>query len=64
MKIEFQLLKKVLEETKDECLKPVSDGSLMTDYMDKMFNFGVQHMFYKVLNKLDEVHETVKGVEQ
>ena len=62
MKIEIDLVKKLLEEAKTESLKQVNDSMLLADYGDKMYNFGVEHMFHVVLMKLYDAHDVAKGV--
>ena len=64
MKIEFDVVKKMLEDAQAESHKPVSDTSLMMDYGDKMFNFGVDRMFHKTLMKLYEAEKIAKGVSE
>ena len=62
MKIETDMIKDLLEESKDSLLREVDDSSLIADYMDKMFNFGVMEMFHKVLIKLYEAENIAKKV--
>ena len=62
MKIEASLIRQMLEEIKDESLKPVDDETLLKDALDKMYNFGVMHFYHQMLTKLYEADEIVKGV--
>lgn len=62
MKIEFDMIRKFLDEARDESLLPVDDSNLMKDYGDKMFNFGVQRMFHEVLMKLFDAEEIARRV--
>ncbi|MBQ1790347.1 MAG: hypothetical protein II008_09225 [Oscillospiraceae bacterium] len=62
MKIEIELVKKILEEAETESLKPVNDSMLLADYGDKMYNFGVEHMFHVMLMKLYDAQDVAKGV--
>ena len=62
MKIEIELVKTMLEEAKTENLKPVNDSMLLADYGDKMYNFGVEHMFHVMLMKLYDAQDVAKGV--
>jgi hypothetical protein len=62
MKIEMNLIKEMLEKAQAESLKPVDDSQMMADYGDKMYNFGVQHMFHVVLMKLYDAEDAAKGV--
>lgn len=62
MKIEASLIRQMLEDVKDESLKPVSDEPLMKDALEKMYNFGVLHFYHVMLTKLYEADEISKGV--
>ena len=62
MKIDLETVRRLLDEAKDEGLKPVNDAHLMADYGDKMYNFGVEHMFHVVLMKLYDAQDVAKGV--
>lgn len=62
MKIEIELVKKMLEETKTESVKPVDRSMLLADAYDKMYNFGVLHMYHEMLIKLYEADRVAKGV--
>lgn len=62
MKIEMNLVKEMLEKAQAESLIPVDDSQMMADYGDKMYNFGVRHMFHVVLMKLYDAEDAAKGV--
>ncbi len=62
MKIEFDMIRKFLEEARDESLLQVDDSHQMKDFGDKMYNFGVQHMFHAVLMKLFNAEEIARRV--
>lgn len=62
MKIDVSLVRQMLEEVKDESLKPVADEPLMKDAMEKMYNFGVWHFYHVMLIKLYKADEISKGV--
>ena len=62
MKIEIDLVKKMLEEAKTDSIKPVDNSKLVADFGDKMYNFGVEHMFHVVLMKLYDAVMMSKGV--
>ena len=57
MKIEINSVKKILEDVKDSSLRPVRDEPILADAYDKMFNFGVLHLFYQVLIRLDNAEK-------
>ena len=62
MKIEVDLIKKILEDARDEALKPVDDSELMKDINEKFFNFGVSHMFYVALGKVYDAEKIAREV--
>ena len=55
MKIEINTVKELLEQTMGRNVRPVQEEPLSADAMDKMFNFGVQAMFYDMVNELNKV---------
>ena len=62
MKIEVDLIKKILEDARDEALKPVDDSELMKDINDKFYNFGVLHMFHVALCKVYDTEKIAREV--
>lgn len=52
MSIDADLVKKMLEESREELLREVDNERLLADQLDKMFNFGVLQMFHTVLGKV------------
>ena len=63
MKIEEKTIREILDKARAQSLRPVDDSILMKDMNDKFFNFGVDHMFYVVIEKLYEIVRYAKGVE-
>lgn len=45
-------ISRLMEEAKNECLKPVDDSCLLKDFMEKSFNQGVTLMFNMALLKV------------
>ena len=62
MKVDTGLLRRMIEEARDECLREVNEDILLADINDKFFNFGVSQMFYRVLTKLDEIKRISREV--
>ena len=62
MKIEANLIRKMLEEVKEESLKPVEEEPLIKDALEKMYNFGIMHFYHEMLTKLYKADEIMKGV--
>ena len=62
MKLDSEMLRGMLDKLRDESKKPVNNDQQVADYMDKMYNFGVDHMYYMILNKLDETERIARGV--
>lgn len=62
MKIDLETVRRLLDEAKDEGLKPVNDAHLMADYGDKMYNFGVEHMYHAMIMKLFRAEDIARGV--
>lgn len=50
--MDYSQISKLMEEAKNECLKPVDDSCLLKDYMEKSFNQGVTLMFNVALLKI------------
>lgn len=50
--MDYWQISKLMEEAKNECLKPVDDSCLLKDYMEKSFNQGVTLMFNVALLKI------------
>jgi len=49
--MDYWQISKLMEEAKNECLKPVDDSCLLKDFMEKSFNQGVTLMFNVALLK-------------
>ena len=62
MKIEVDLIREILENARDEALRPVDDTMLIKDINDKFFNFGVENMFYFALNKVFDAEKIAKEI--
>ena len=42
-------IKNILEKAMNECIRPTDSGSVISDYMEKSFNDGVQMMMLQTL---------------
>lgn len=62
MKLDSEMLRGMLDKLRDESKKPVNNDHQVADYMDKMFNFGVDHMYFVIMEKLDEAERIARGV--
>lgn len=62
MKVDTGLIRKALQEAMDESLREVNSEILLADVNDKFYNFGVSHMFYATLAKLDEIEKIAREV--
>ena len=63
MKIEQKVIREILDKAREESHRPVDETQLLADINDKMYNFGVDHMFHVVLCKLYDLERVVKEVE-
>jgi hypothetical protein len=63
MKIELKEIREILNKSREESIRPVDDSQLLADMNDKFYNFGVDHMFYVVLNKLYDLDRISKEIE-
>lgn len=62
MKVEIDLIRSAVEAARDESLREVQEEPAIADFGDKMYNFGIHHMFYMVLSRLDEIEKIAKEV--
>ena len=52
MEISTEKVREMLNKAMDESLKNVQEEPVLADAYDKMFNFGVRHMFYAIWEKI------------
>ena len=62
MSIDADLVREMLEESKEELLRKVDNERLLADQLDKMFNFGVLQMFHTVLAKVYQAESIARKV--
>ena len=63
MKIELKVIREILDKAREESHRPVDETQLLADINDKMYNFGVDHMFHVALSKLYDLDGISKEIE-